>query len=93
MILFTTNDARTVGTLTARLAGESRTRLLDPEYETQLLWENIPLYPDFLILCASIVPQSTAPGTLGMGKVRSRLCFRDAENNYFEFRSELHQML
>lgn len=42
MILFTTNQARTVGTLTARPGGDQRTRLLDPRYEIQLLWDNIP---------------------------------------------------
>lgn len=50
MILFTTNQARTVGTLTARVAGEKRKRLLDPTYEMQLLEENIPQHADLLAL-------------------------------------------
>ncbi|MES2924867.1 MAG: multiheme c-type cytochrome [Verrucomicrobiota bacterium] len=48
MILFTTNQARTVGTLTARVAGEKRKRLLDPKYEIQLLEEDIPQSADLL---------------------------------------------
>ncbi len=50
MILFTTNQARTVGTLAARIAGEKRKRLLDPTYEIQLLEENIPQSVDLLAL-------------------------------------------
>ncbi|MGJ8634538.1 MAG: multiheme c-type cytochrome [Luteolibacter sp.] len=42
IILYTTNEARTVGTLKATLAGETRTRLTEPSYEIQLLWDNIP---------------------------------------------------
>ena len=42
MILFTTNQARTVGTLTARVAGDKRRRMLDPNYEIDLLKEEIP---------------------------------------------------
>ncbi len=48
MIVFTTNEARTVGTLTARLGGEKRTRLLDPAYEIQLLWDDIPQHGELL---------------------------------------------
>ena len=48
MILFTTNQARTVGTLTARVAGEKRKRLLDPKYEIELLKEEIPQSADLL---------------------------------------------
>lgn len=48
MILFTTNQARTVGTLTARVAGDKRKRLLDPKYEIQLLEEDIPQSADLL---------------------------------------------
>ena len=50
MILFTTNQARTVGTLTARVAGEKRKRLLDPKYEIDLLKEEIPQSADLLAL-------------------------------------------
>ena len=46
IVLFTTNQARSVGTLSARLGGEKRTRLLDPEYEIQLLWDNIPQHDE-----------------------------------------------
>ena len=46
IILYTTNEARTVGTLKATLAGEPRTRLTDPSYEIQLLWDNIPQNPE-----------------------------------------------
>ncbi len=42
IVLFTTNEARTVGTLTATLGGEPRTRLLEPAYEITLLKESIP---------------------------------------------------
>lgn len=50
IVLFTTNEARTVGTLTATLGGESRTRLLDPAYEIVLLEERIPQHPDLKAL-------------------------------------------
>ena len=50
MILFTTTEARTVATLDARLTGGDRTRLVDPEYDIQLLWENIPQHPEILAL-------------------------------------------
>jgi len=42
MILYTTNQARTVGTIKARVAGEKRKRLVDPVYQIQLLQEEIP---------------------------------------------------
>ena len=42
MILFTTNQARTVGTLTANVTGEKSKRLTDPRYQIRLLEENIP---------------------------------------------------
>ena len=42
MILYTTNQARTVGTLTASVTGGKRKRLSDPAYEIRLLEENIP---------------------------------------------------
>ena len=50
IILFTTNEARTVATLDARLTGTTRTRLVDPEYDIQLLWESIPQHPEMLAL-------------------------------------------
>ncbi len=46
MILFTTNQARTVGTLTARTGGDKRTRLLAPNYDIQLLWDTIPQHEE-----------------------------------------------
>lgn len=42
LIAYTTNQARTLGTLTARLGGAERTRLLDPVYDIRLLEESIP---------------------------------------------------
>lgn len=42
IILYTTNQARTVGTLKATLAGEKRTRLTETSYEIDLLWDTIP---------------------------------------------------
>lgn len=50
MILYTTNEARTVGTLQARLDRSARTRLVDPVYEIQLLWESIPQHEDLLAM-------------------------------------------
>lgn len=50
MIVFTTNQARTVATLNARLSGGKRTRLIDPQYDIQLLWESIPQHPKLLQL-------------------------------------------
>jgi hypothetical protein len=46
IVLFTTNEARTVGTLTATLDGQPRARLLDPAYEITLLEERIPQHGD-----------------------------------------------
>jgi hypothetical protein len=48
MILFTTNQARTVGTLVATLSGDKRKRLTDPAYDIQLLWDEIPQHEDLL---------------------------------------------
>ncbi len=48
MILFTTNQARTVGTLVATLSGEKRKRLTDPAYDIQLLWDEIPQHEELL---------------------------------------------
>jgi hypothetical protein len=42
MILFTTNQARTVGTLSARIGGGKRKHLVDPSFEIELLWDVIP---------------------------------------------------
>jgi len=50
MILFTTNQARTVGTLTATIAGDDRKRLTDPAYEIQLLWDKIPQHEELLAM-------------------------------------------
>jgi hypothetical protein len=50
IILYTTNEARTVGTLTARLDGGPRTRLLDAEYAIELLRDTIPHHPEILAL-------------------------------------------
>lgn len=50
MILFTTNEARTVATLDARITGSRRARLVDPKYDIQLLWGNIPQHPEILAL-------------------------------------------
>lgn len=46
ILLYTTNEARTVGTLAATPDGGERTRLLDPEYEITLLEEGIPQHAD-----------------------------------------------
>lgn len=50
MIVFTTNQARTVGTLTARLAVNQRPRLRDATSEVCLLQESIPQHADLLAL-------------------------------------------
>lgn len=50
MILYTTNQARTVGTLTAVVAGGNRKHLTDPNYQIRLLEENIPQDKDLLAL-------------------------------------------
>lgn len=46
LILFTTNQARTIGSLTARLGGGKRTKLLEPVYDIQLLWDRIPQHDE-----------------------------------------------
>lgn len=48
LVLFTTNEARTVGTLSGTLSGDGRTQLLDPSYQIELLWEDIPQSADLL---------------------------------------------
>jgi len=51
LIVFTTNQARTVGTLTARLeTGGRRSRMVDADYKIQLLWESIPQNPELLAM-------------------------------------------
>lgn len=50
VVLFTTNEARTVGTLTASLSTNERLRLLDPSYQIEMLWDNIPQAEEFLAL-------------------------------------------
>jgi hypothetical protein len=46
LIVFTTNQARTIGSLTARLGAGKRTKLLEPEYDIQLLWDHIPQHAE-----------------------------------------------
>ncbi len=50
MILFTTNQARTVGTLAATVSGTDRKRLIDPSYEIQLLWDEIPQHEELMAM-------------------------------------------
>lgn len=50
IVLFTTNEARTVGTLTAKLSDGPRMKLLDPSYQIELLWDTIPQADEFLKL-------------------------------------------
>lgn len=50
MILFTTNQARTVGTLAATVSGTDRKRLIDPKYEIQLLWDEIPQHEELMAM-------------------------------------------
>jgi len=53
LVLFTTNEARTVGTLHAKFSKGDRLRLLDPAYAIQLLWDNIPQETGLLELAQS----------------------------------------
>lgn len=46
IILYTTNQARTVGTLQGRFQSKERTRIVDPTYKIQLLKEEIPQHPE-----------------------------------------------
>ncbi len=48
IILYTTNQARSVGTLTANVSGETRKRLVDPAYQIRLLEEGIPQHKELL---------------------------------------------
>lgn len=48
IILYTTNQARTVGTLQGRFESRERTRITDPEYQIKLLEEGIPHHPELL---------------------------------------------
>jgi hypothetical protein len=50
MIVFTTNQARTVGTLKAAVTGEGRRRLTGAAYDIQLLWDDIPQHEDLLAM-------------------------------------------
>ncbi len=50
LIVFTTNQARTVGTLRAAVTGEKRLRLSDASYEIHLLWEDIPQHDELLAM-------------------------------------------
>jgi hypothetical protein len=48
MIVFTTNQARTVGTLSATVTGSQRRRLADAKYDIELLWDTIPQHEELL---------------------------------------------
>ncbi len=50
IILFTTNEARTVGTFSAKLGGEGQPQFLKPQYSVEMLWENIPQHETILTL-------------------------------------------
>jgi len=50
MIVFTTNQARTVGTITATMTGDGRGRLKEATYDVELLWDYIPQHDDLLAL-------------------------------------------
>jgi hypothetical protein len=50
MIVFTTNQARTVGTLAAAVTGGERRRLGDAKYDIQLLWDSIPQHDQLLAM-------------------------------------------
>lgn len=50
IILFTTNQARTVGTLKGRFEKRGRTHIVEPTYQIQLLEEHIPQHPELLEL-------------------------------------------
>ena len=53
MIVFTTNQARTVGTLSATVTGDKRKHLTDPTYQIQLLKESIPQNEELLAMAHS----------------------------------------
>ncbi len=50
ILLFTTNQARTVGTLSAKLSQGPRRHLLEPKHSIDLLWEDIPQDPELLAM-------------------------------------------
>ena len=53
IILFTTNQARTVGTLEGRFEKRGRTHIADPSYRIMLLKEEIPQNPELRDLVSS----------------------------------------
>jgi hypothetical protein len=50
MIVFTTNQARTVGTIRAAVTGKERHRLSDAKYDIELLWDSIPQHEELLAM-------------------------------------------
>ncbi len=52
MIVFTTNQARTVGTINSRveITGGGRRRLADASYDIRLLWDTIPQHEELLAM-------------------------------------------
>jgi len=50
IILYTTNQARTVGTLSAGLSKGPHTQLLSPTYSIDMLWDQIPQHKDLLAM-------------------------------------------
>ncbi|MES2996124.1 MAG: multiheme c-type cytochrome [Verrucomicrobiota bacterium] len=50
IILYTTNEARTVGTLSGKFSPGKPTRLVDAAYNIEMLWENIPQADEFRTL-------------------------------------------
>jgi hypothetical protein len=50
MIVFTTNQARTVGTLSAVVTGSGRRRLGAASYDIELLWDSIPQHEELLAM-------------------------------------------
>ena len=53
IILFTTNQARTVGTLTGKFQKQNRNRITSPHYHIELLEEQIPQHPELRELVRS----------------------------------------
>lgn len=53
IILFTTNQARSVGTLSGRFLHDRRTRIAEPTYQIELLAESIPQHADLRDLVRS----------------------------------------
>ena len=50
LILFTTNQGRTVGTFAAKVSAGPRVTLTDPRFEIELLWERIPQHEEMRAL-------------------------------------------